>query len=115
MIAEWFVKVSIVIDDERRADAGGDSVIGFVPSLFKPKSVIKSTLVMPTGQTVFVVKGDLTDYKVDVIVNAANETMAHVGGIANAIVDKGEHVLHVHYSGPMITENAHVLYMHTYM
>ena len=84
------MKVSIVIDDEQRPDAGGDSVIGFVPSFIKPKSVVKSKLVMATGQTVFVVKGDLTDYKVDVIVNAANEQMAHVGGIAKAIVDKGD-------------------------
>ena len=73
---------------------------------------------LSTGQKVFVVKGDLTDYKVDVIINAANDTMAHVGGIAKAIVDKGEHVLrvHVHYSGPMITENAHVYsYVHVHV
>jgi poly [ADP-ribose] polymerase 10/14/15 len=37
----------------------------------------------------FIVKGDITTYKVDVIVNAANERMEHVGGVAKAIVDKG--------------------------
>ena len=110
------MQVSIVIDDAQRARSGSDiSTFGSTASFLKPIAVVKSKLVLPTGQTVFVVKGDLTDYKVDVIVNAANDTMAHVGGIAKAIVDKGEHVLHVHYSGPMITENAHVLYMHTYM
>ena len=39
----------------------------------------------------YVVEGDLTEYKVDAIVNAANESLEHVGGIAKAIVDKGEY------------------------
>ena len=50
---------------------------------------LKSRLTMPTGQSVVVAQGDLTDYKVDAIVNAANPQMVHSGGIAKAIVDKG--------------------------
>jgi len=44
--------------------------------------------------------GDITKYAVDAIVNAANEDLAHIGGIAKAIADAGnifiiplEHVL----------------------
>lgn len=35
------------------------------------------------------VKGDITDRKVDVIVNAANSYLRHGGGVAGAIVRKG--------------------------
>jgi O-acetyl-ADP-ribose deacetylase (regulator of RNase III) len=41
------------------------------------------------GQTVRVVHGDLTDEAVDAVVNAANEHLAHGGGVAGAIVRKG--------------------------
>lgn len=41
------------------------------------------------GQTVRVVYGDLTDEVVDAVVNAANEHLAHGGGVAGAIVRKG--------------------------
>ena len=80
-----------MISDDRRPEFG-DSVLGSVTSFLKPKSTVKSRLTLTTGQSVVVVQGDLTEYKVDVIVNAANEDMAHVGGIAKAIVDKGYHV-----------------------
>ena len=36
-----------------------------------------------------VYKGDITNEQVDVIVNAANSDLQHVGGVAKAIVDKG--------------------------
>ena len=36
-----------------------------------------------------VYKGDITREKVDVIVNAANENLQHVGGVAEAILEKG--------------------------
>ena len=37
--------------------------------------------------------GDITEYKGDVIVNAANERLQHVGGVAKAISDKGGPVI----------------------
>jgi O-acetyl-ADP-ribose deacetylase (regulator of RNase III) len=44
---------------------------------------------LPTGQTLRLVYGDLTDEKVDAIVNAANAHLNHVGGLAAAIVRRG--------------------------
>jgi len=41
------------------------------------------------GQVVRVGQGDLTDEGVDAIINAANEHLAHRGGVAGAIVRKG--------------------------
>jgi len=43
----------------------------------------------PTGQMVRVVKNDLTAEPVDAIVNAANERLAHGGGVAGAIARVG--------------------------
>ncbi len=43
----------------------------------------------PAGQVVRVGQGDLTDEAVDAIVNAANEYLAHGGGVAGAIVRRG--------------------------
>lgn len=48
---------------------------------------------LPTGQTVQLVQGDLTAEQVDAIVNAANEHLAHGGGVAWAIVRKGGEVI----------------------
>ena len=36
-----------------------------------------------------VIKGDITDQNVDVIVNAANNRLSHGAGVAGAIIDKG--------------------------
>jgi O-acetyl-ADP-ribose deacetylase (regulator of RNase III) len=44
-------------------------------------------------QAIRIVQGDLTDEHVDAIVNAANEHLAHGGGVAGAIVRRGGHVI----------------------
>lgn len=43
----------------------------------------------PTGQLLQIVQGDITIETVDAIVNAANEHLAHGGGVAWAISKKG--------------------------
>ena len=53
--------------------------------------------------------GDITEYKADVIVNAANEELRHIGGVAGAIAKKGGPVIqddstrHVRRSGKVDT------------
>ncbi len=43
----------------------------------------------PSGQSLQIVQGDITIEEVDAIVNAANEQLAHGGGVAWAISKKG--------------------------
>jgi len=45
--------------------------------------------VLPTGQTLQIVQGDITIEPVDAIVNAANEHLQHGGGVAWAISKNG--------------------------
>ncbi len=45
--------------------------------------------VLPTGQTLQIVQGDISIEEVDAIVNAANEHLQHGGGVAWAISKKG--------------------------
>src|SRR5690554_4215588 len=56
------------------------------------------THTLPSGQTVALEHGDLTEAAVDAIVNAANERLAHGGGVAGAIVRRG---------GPEIQAESH--------
>ena len=41
------------------------------------------------GESVLAIQGDITQLHVDVIVNAANNRMDHIGGLARDIVVKG--------------------------
>ena len=57
----------------------------------------KTSIQLPSGVSVSVVQGDITQMAVDVIVNAANDRMDHIGGLALDIVKKGTgtHNMHV--------------------
>jgi O-acetyl-ADP-ribose deacetylase len=50
---------------------------------------IHASHTLPDGQILYVVQGDLTQEHVGAIVNAANEWLAHGGGVAGAIVRRG--------------------------
>jgi O-acetyl-ADP-ribose deacetylase (regulator of RNase III) len=66
----------------------------------------------PHGQAIRIVQGDLTEEDVDAIVNAANEHLAHGGGVAGAIVRRGgpaiqqESAAWVREHGPVRTGSA---------
>jgi O-acetyl-ADP-ribose deacetylase (regulator of RNase III) len=49
--------------------------------------------VLPTGQTIQIVQGDITAETTDAIVNAANEYLQHGAGVAGAIVRQGGRVI----------------------
>jgi O-acetyl-ADP-ribose deacetylase (regulator of RNase III) len=52
-------------------------------------STLIASLPLPSGQTLALYHGDLTEARVDAIVNAANAYLAHGGGVAGAIVRRG--------------------------
>jgi O-acetyl-ADP-ribose deacetylase (regulator of RNase III) len=49
--------------------------------------------VLPTGQTIQIVQGDITAETTDAIVNAANEHLQHSAGVAGAILRRGGQVI----------------------
>lgn len=53
----------------------------------------KRSHLFPGGQTLEITQGDITSENVDAIVNAANEYLAHGGGVAAAIVRRGGEVI----------------------
>jgi len=55
-------------------------------------TVLKERM-LPTGQTLQIVQGDITIEEVDAIVNAANERLQHGGGVAWAISKRGGPVI----------------------
>lgn len=64
----------------------------------KQKSNVKRmhevcTAYTPEGKTITLIKGDITECSVDVIVNAANGELSHRGGVAAAILRKGGKII----------------------
>jgi len=49
-----------------------------------------------------VVVGDITEYKVDAVVNAANGSLDHAGGLARSIVDKGMTTYQLYLDKPFL-------------
>lgn len=56
-------------------------------------NTIQVERILPTGQSLQIVQGDITTEEVDAIVNAANEYLQHGGGVAWAIVKRGGDVI----------------------
>ena len=44
---------------------------------------------LDSNKRIIIVHGDITEYVIDAVVNAANAEMEHSGGVARAIDDKG--------------------------
>lgn len=68
-------------------------VVGSYPRSVKQSKVVKSVLLQPSSSAQCVrlefSKGTLVHDQVDAIVNAANEDLQHIGGLAKAILDAG--------------------------
>lgn len=64
---------------------------------FPPPEDLMSTIVgqlhLPSGAMLRLVHGDLTEERVDAIVNAANAQLMHGGGVAGAIVRRGGEII----------------------
>ena len=56
-------------------------------------NVLLTETSLPSGQTLQLVKGDITAEKTDAIVNAANEYLRHGAGVAGAILRRGGPVI----------------------
>jgi O-acetyl-ADP-ribose deacetylase len=51
------------------------------------------------GQRLEIARGDITEERVDAIVNAANSSLAHGSGVAGAILRKGGDVIQTESTG----------------
>ncbi len=67
--------------------------------------------VLPTGQTLQIVQGDITAETTDAIVNAANAHLRHGAGVAGAILRRGGPVIQ-HESDAWVREHGPVSHAH---
>ena len=65
--------------------------------MVKDESLVIDQIILSNGKTIRLVRGDITERNLDVIVNPANSYLKHAGGVAAAIVRKG---------GPVIQEES---------
>ena len=61
--------------------------------LAAPKMSKECTAQVVDMKRIIICVGDITEFRADVIVNAANEDLKHIGGVADAILKKGGQVI----------------------
>ncbi len=61
--------------------------------MVKDESLVIDQIILSNGKTIKLVRGDITERNLDVIVNPANSYLKHAGGVAAAIVRKGGQVI----------------------
>ena len=61
--------------------------------MVKGESLVIDQIILSNGKTIRLVRGDITERNLDVIVNPANSDLKHAGGVAAAIVRKGGQVI----------------------
>jgi O-acetyl-ADP-ribose deacetylase len=61
--------------------------------MVKDESLVIDQIILSNGKTIRLVRGDITERNLDVIVNPANSYLKHAGGVAAAIVRKGGQVI----------------------
>ncbi|XP_021339787.1 poly [ADP-ribose] polymerase 14-like [Mizuhopecten yessoensis] len=82
--------VVIVPSDESEDDvSGGEAGGGPTPAPRRRDGIQEMARCSQPNYHLMVMLGDITNLKVDVLVNAANKELQHAGGLAKAIVDKG--------------------------
>ena len=59
----------------------------------QPTEIEVEAAIHPSGVSIKVFSGDLTAFKGDAIVNAANTRLRHAGGLAKVIIEKGRFLL----------------------
>ncbi|XP_021358900.1 poly [ADP-ribose] polymerase 14-like isoform X2 [Mizuhopecten yessoensis] len=82
--------VVIVPSDESEDDVSGGEAGGRpTPAPRRRDGIQEMARCSQPNYHLMVMLGDITNLKVDVLVNAANKKLQHAGGLAKAIVDKG--------------------------
>ena len=63
--------------------------VGSTTTRGAPKLVKECTADVVNMKRISIYIGDITEFRAEVIVNAANEDLKHIGGVADAILKKG--------------------------